>query len=135
MAIFREVLERRGVRLEIDVPAELPPLFAVQADVEQLLLNLISNARDATGPDGQVSIRARAIDGSLELLVEDTGCGMTREQLARIQEPFFTTKPDGHGLGLAICRSIVAQLRGKFQVESSPGSGTRVCAVLPVPQE
>ena len=59
LAIFREGLERRGVRLVIDVPADLPPLFAVQADVEQLLLNLISNARDATGPDDQVAIRAR----------------------------------------------------------------------------
>ena len=60
---------------------------------------------------------------------------MTREHLAKIQEPFFTTKPDGHGLGLAICRSIVAQLRGQFQIESSPGSGTRVRAVLPIPRE
>jgi two-component system, NtrC family, sensor kinase len=135
MAIFREGLDRRGVRLVIDVPAELPPLFAVQADVEQLLLNLISNARDATSADDQVVIRARSIDGSLELLVEDTGCGMTREHLTRIQEPFFTTKLDGHGLGLAICRSIVAQLRGQFQIESTPGSGTRVRAVLPIPRE
>jgi signal transduction histidine kinase len=60
---------------------------------------------------------------------------MSREELARIREPFFTTKPDGHGLGLAICRSIVAQLRGQFQIDSSPGSGTRVRAVLPIPQE
>ena len=123
LAIFREGLERRGVRLVIDVPADLPPLFAVQADVEQLLLNLISNASDATGPDGNVSIRAARQDGSLELVVEDTGCGIPREHLARIQEPFFTTKPNGHGLGLAICRSIVAQLRGQLQIESSAGCG------------
>jgi signal transduction histidine kinase len=135
MAIFHEGLERRGVHVEIDVPADLPPLFAVQGDVEQLLLNLISNARDATGLDDRLAIRARSLDGVLELLVEDNGCGMTREHLTRIQEPFFTTKPDGHGLGLAICRSIVAQLRGSLQVESSPGSGTRVRAVLPIPQE
>jgi signal transduction histidine kinase len=135
MAIFHEGLERRGVRVEIDVPADLPPLIAVQADVEQFLLNLISNARDATGPDDRVAIRARCFDGSLELVVEDTGSGMTREELARIREPFFTTKPDGHGLGLAICRSIVAQLRGQFQIDSSPGSGTTVRAVLPIPQE
>jgi len=134
LAIFREGLERQGVRLVVDVPEDLPPLFAVQADVEQLLLNLISNARDATGPDDQVVIRATASETALELIVEDTGCGIPREHLARIQEPFFTTKADGHGLGLAICRSIVAQLRGQFQIESALGAGTRVRAVLPLPQ-
>ena len=71
----------------------------------------------------------------VELVVEDTGCGMTREQLARIWEPFFTTKADGHGLGLAICRSIVAQMRGHFSIESTPGSGTRVRASFPVREE
>jgi len=134
LAIFREGLERQGVRLVVDVPDDLPPLIAVQADVEQLLLNLISNARDATGPDDQVVIRATASETALELVVEDTGCGIPREHLARIQEPFFTTKADGHGLGLAICRSIVAQLRGQFQIDSTPGGGTRVRAVLPLPQ-
>ena len=99
------------------------------------MLNLISNARDATGPDDQVSIRATSSESALELVVEDTGCGIPREHLARIQEPFFSTKADGHGLGLAICRSIVAQLRGQFQIESSPGTGTRVRAVFPLPQE
>jgi two-component system NtrC family sensor kinase len=134
LAIFREGLERRGVRLVIDVPDDLPPLIAVQADVEQLLLNLISNARDATGPDDQVVIRATSSETALELIVEDTGCGIPREHLARIQEPFFSTKADGHGLGLAICRSIVAQLRGQFQIESTPGAGTRVRAVFPISQ-
>ena len=124
----------RGLRWWSTSPADLPPLVAVQADVEQLLLNLISNASDATGPDDRVTIRAAASESALELVVEDTGCGIPREHLARIQEPFFTTKANGHGLGLAICRSIVAQLRGQFQIESSPGAGTRVRAVFPIPQ-
>ncbi len=134
LAIFREGLERRGVRLEIDVPGDLPPLVAVQADVEQLSLNLVSNARDATLPDDRISNRATASEKSVELIVEDTGCGMSKEHLARIQEPFFTTKANGHGLGLAICRSIVAQLRGQLQIDSSPGAGTRVRIVLPLPE-
>ena len=99
LAIFREGLERRGDRLVVDVPADLPPLITVQADVEQLLLNLISNARDATGPDDHVSIRATSSESALEFVVEDTGCRIPRERLARIQEPFFSTKPNGHGLG------------------------------------
>ncbi len=126
LLIFREGFERRGVILEVDVAPTLPSLFAVQADVEQLLLNLLSNARDAIGPGDRLTIRAEASAGWLELLVADTGCGISAEDLAKLQEPFFTTKPNGHGLGLAICRSITAQLRGQFDIRSAPGAGTRV---------
>jgi signal transduction histidine kinase len=132
LAILRQGLERRGVVLTVDVPADLPYLLGVQADVEQLLLNLLSNARDATRPGDALTVRAVRAGDLLELIVEDTGCGIPREHLARIQEPFFTTKPDGHGLGLAICRSIVAGMRGRLQIESTYGAGTRVRAALPI---
>lgn len=135
LAILREGLERRGVRLSVEIPHDLPTLNGVQADVEQLLLNLVSNARDATKAGDQLAIRAKSDGATIELVVEDTGCGMPREHLTRIQEPFFTTKANGHGLGLAICRSIVAEMRGQFQVESAPGAGTRVRALLPVSSE
>ena len=132
LMIFREGLERRGVDLVVDVPPDLPRLYAVQADVEQLLHNLISNARDATGPGDSLAIRARAEQGWLLLEVEDTGSGISPEDLAKLQEPFFTTKPNGHGLGLAICRSIAAQLRGHFDIRSGLGQGTRVKIGFPV---
>jgi two-component system, NtrC family, sensor kinase len=132
LAILREGLERRGVRLTVDIPADLPALYGIQADVEQLLLNLVSNARDAIVAGDQLTIRACANVGSIDLVVEDTGCGIPSEHLSKIQEPFFTTKASGHGLGLAICRSIVAQMRGQFRIESTPGSGTRVQASFPV---
>jgi signal transduction histidine kinase len=132
VAILRQGLERRGVVLTVDVPVDLPPILGVQAEVEQLLLNLLSNARDATGPGDVVTVRATRAGDMLELVVEDTGCGIPREHLGRLQEPFFTTKPDGHGLGLAICRSIVAGMRGRLQIESTPGAGTRARATLPI---
>lgn len=132
LAILRQGFERRGVRLAVDLPDGLPPLVGVQADVEQLLLNLLSNARDATRAGDTVTVRAARAGGALELVVEDTGCGIPREHLGRIQEPFFTTKDDGHGLGLAICRSIVAEMRGQLRIESAPGSGTLVRASFPV---
>jgi two-component system NtrC family sensor kinase len=135
LAILREGLERRGVRLVVEISSDLPPLFGVQADVEQLLLNLVSNARDATDAGGQLEIRASCEGASIELVVEDTGCGIPPEHLSKIQEPFFTTKASGHGLGLAICRSIVAQMRGQFRIESTPGSGTRVRAAFPLHAE
>ncbi|MDG3006502.1 sensor histidine kinase [Paludisphaera mucosa] len=132
LVIFREGLERRGVILAVDVSPDLPRLFAVQADVEQLLLNLISNARDATGPGDGLTIRAREDGGWLVLEVEDTGSGIAPEDLAKLQEPFFTTKRNGHGLGIAICRSIAAQLRGLFDIRSTLGQGTRVKVSFPI---
>jgi signal transduction histidine kinase len=135
LAILREGLERRGVRLAVEIPPDLPPLTGIQADVEQLFLNLISNARDATTVGDQLTIRANCDGATIALVVEDTGCGIPPEHLSKIQEPFFTTKADGHGLGLAICRSIVAQMRGQFRIESVHGSGSRVFASFPVHAE
>jgi signal transduction histidine kinase len=135
LAILRQGLERHGVRVLVELPEDLPTLTGVQADVEQLLLNLLSNARDATRAGDTLAVRAARVGGMLELVVEDTGCGIPREHLARIQEPFFTTKADGHGLGLAICRSIVAQMQGQLRVESTPGAGTRVRVSFPIAEE
>jgi two-component system NtrC family sensor kinase len=135
LAILRESLDRRGVTLFVEIPADLPLLNGVQADVEQLLLNLVSNARDASNAGDRLTITAKRDGSSIELVVEDTGCGIPKEHLNKIQEPFFTTKADGHGLGLAICRSIVAQMRGQLQIDSTPGAGTRIRATLPAQVE
>jgi signal transduction histidine kinase len=135
LAILRESLDRRGVNLLVEIPADLPLLNGVQADVEQLLLNLVSNARDASKAGDRLTISAASDGSSIELVVADTGCGIPKEHLNKIQEPFFTTKSDGHGLGLAICRSIVAQMRGQLQIDSHPGVGTRVRATLPAQVE
>jgi signal transduction histidine kinase len=135
LAILRQGIERRGVSLVVELPEDLPPLAGVQADLEQLLINLLSNARDATRAGDTVAVRAARVGDVIEVAVEDSGCGIAREHLGRIQEPFFTTKADGHGLGLSICRSIVAQMRGTLRIESTPGSGTRVLASFPIREE
>jgi signal transduction histidine kinase len=132
--ILRDGFERRAVEVVLDLVPDLPAVHGVQADLDQLLLNLLSNSRDAMPQGGWLCIRGKGSGTSVELVVEDTGCGIAPENLARIQEPFFTTKSDGHGLGLAICRSIVWQMRGTFAIESTPGKGTRVTAVLPAYQ-
>jgi signal transduction histidine kinase len=128
-------LERQGVEVSIEVPTDLPPLIGVQADVEQLLLNLIGNARDAMPSGGRLSIRALRAPTRIELSVADNGCGIPAEDLARLEEPFFTTKPSGNGLGLSICRSIVAQMRGKLSLDSEVGRGTLVKVALPFSEE
>jgi signal transduction histidine kinase len=129
--ILKDGLERRAIAVLVDLEPDLAAVHGVQADLDQLLLNLFTNSRDAMPHGGQLSVRARLQGDSVELVVEDTGCGIPPEHLAKIQEPFFSTKPDGNGLGLAICRSIVWQMRGMLDLQSTPGKGTRVAVVLP----
>ena len=65
------------------------------------------------------------------IAIADTGCGIPREHLPRVLEPFFTTKPHGNGLGLSICRSVLWEVDGTITIQSEPGNGTHVHVVIP----
>jgi signal transduction histidine kinase len=131
-SILMEGLRRRGVEVVVEIQTALPPWPCAQGDLEQLLLNLLTNARDAMPHGGRLEVTARRGGEGLELVVEDTGCGIPAEHLSKILEPFFSTKPQGNGLGLSICRSIVWQMQGKLEVTSAPGTGTRIRVTVPV---
>jgi len=132
LGVLSDTLERRGVRLVVEVPDGLPFVKGGQGDLEQLFLNLITNARDAMESGGVLTVRARRQGAALEFVIEDTGIGIPPDRMAKIQEPFFTTKPHGTGLGLSTCRWIVWEMRGEMKIESQPGRGTRVTLTLPV---
>jgi signal transduction histidine kinase len=134
-AILKESLRRRGIELSVAIERGLPSLPVAQGDLEQLLLNLLTNARDAMPQGGQLTIRARRSEQSIALTVEDTGVGIPAEHLSKVVEPFFTTKTDGNGLGLSICRTIVWQLQGKLDISSTLGVGTAVTVTIPVPAQ
>jgi PAS domain S-box-containing protein len=133
------------VALKVDLRGDLPPVMAAPVQLEQVLLNLALNARDAMPNGGTLSIVARAIvlsEGEetdcragiwLELEVTDTGTGMSDEVMARVFEPFFTTKAAGKGtgLGLSTCYGIVRQLGGSIRVTSRMGEGTTFRVILP----
>jgi signal transduction histidine kinase len=131
LAIMKDGLERRGIRLAVDLPKEVPLLAGGQSDVEQVLLNLVTNARDAMPTGGTLTIRAARQDGLVEVVVADTGEGIPSELLARVQEPFFTTRSQGSGLGLSIVRSILWEMNGRMVLESEPGHGTSVRLLVP----
>jgi PAS domain S-box-containing protein len=142
-ALFERVRElssgqaqRGGVHLEVAEPSgELPELEVSVQEIESALLNLVANALDATPPGGSVSVSAREVTqgGGVELVVSDTGEGMTEEVLQRAFDPFFTTKPvgQGTGLGLSITRNIVEAHGGAIDVKTAPGAGTTVRLWLP----
>jgi signal transduction histidine kinase len=97
------------------------------------LINLISNAVHATGTGGKISIVCENAGDNVVLTIRDTGQGIARENLEKIFEPFFSTKPpgEGTGLGLFVSRSIIEKLGGEIDVESQLGHGTRFCIRLP----
>jgi signal transduction histidine kinase len=132
LAILREGMERRNIEVQVALPPKLPPVQGVLSDIEQLLLNVLSNARDAMPQGGVLTIKVEQRDTGCVVTVMDTGCGIPAADLPKIQEPFFTTKDSGNGLGLAICRSILSQMQGRMHIESSEGSGTRVELLLPL---
>ena len=124
----------RGVRLVIaPSPPDLPPLHGCVQEIESALLNLVGNAFDATSPGGSVTLAAESERGGIELSVCDTGSGIPPEILARVFDPFFTSKPvgQGTGLGLTITRRIVEAHGGAIHIDSAPGRGTQVRAWLP----
>ena len=124
-----------SVHIETHLDPDLPPLTASATEVQQVLLNLINNSVDAMGPSGGViNLTTRYSDGQIFLTVADDGVGIAEANLARIFDPFYTTKPvgQGTGLGLSICYGIIKKLGGNITVQSTKGKGTIFTIQLPV---
>lgn len=126
---------RHRARLEV-VEHATPRVLATTTRLGQIVINLLVNAAHATDPT-RPNVITVTVDttaaGAARLTVRDTGVGMTADVLARVKEPFFTTKPIGvgTGLGLSVCDNLAASLGGSLQLESEPGAGTTVILELP----
>ena len=119
-----------GVRFEADVPEELPPVVARPAELKEVLVNLLENARLAGADGTRVVVAARNGDDSVVLSVTDDGDGIPEESLPRVFEPQFSTRSTGTGLGLAIVQRLVQAWGGSVSVESRVGEGTTVSIAL-----
>jgi signal transduction histidine kinase len=129
--LAREELDARAVRL---VRAEAQGLPALRADPDlvcQVLLGLLSNGAEAAGAGGEVRLEAHVADGRVELAVADSGPGVPPDLRDRVFEPFFTTRPRGTGLGLAVARQIVEAHGGQIAVADGPEGGARFTIRLP----
>jgi len=130
LALVGPDADRRGVALA----SQAGPGLVAHVDpdhLRQILMNLLTNALQATGPGGRVGVVATEDGPDVVLEVADSGPGMTPEALAQAFEPFFTTKPAGTGLGLSISRQLAEMNGGSLRLESAAGRGTKAILTLP----
>src|SRR5580658_2128091 len=137
LADVTEVINRAVNRAKVDVNRDystsLPRLAIDPELMEQVFLNLVTNAAQASAPGDPVTIRTREVGGQAEVSVIDRGCGIAPDKIETIFNPFVTTKQNGVGLGLAIVAKIVDGHGGKMSVESEPGKGSTFRVLLPIP--
>jgi len=131
---FEARCAKEGIELVRLLSADLPEIIADPAQLNQLLVNLVVNALQSMPGAGKITVQTRFCNHNVNLIVEDTGTGMSKEVLDKIFIPFFTTKDIGHGtgLGLPVVYGIVTAHGGSVNVKSEPGCGTRFEIQLPV---
>ena len=130
--IIDRAAQRAGVQIIRNYSPDVPPLNIDAELMEQVFLNLLTNASQASPPGGPITAVTRADDGQADISIVDRGCGIPPEKMDTIFNPFVTTKQNGVGLGLAIVSRIVDGHGGKMAVESAPGKGSVFHVLLPI---
>jgi PAS domain S-box-containing protein len=136
LKLVRSDLVNQNVTTQTELASDLPVVHGDRVQLQQVLLNLVMNGCEAMTGTGksarQLTIRTdRAEDGFVRVSVADRGPGITPERLEQIFESFYTTKPQGMGLGLSVCRTIITAHNGRLWATSKPGCGAAVCFTLP----
>lgn len=131
LALSSKRLEHGRVQVRAQLQPDLQPISAMPDQLTQVLLNLIINAVEAMPAGGALTIVSAQRDGWLTIEVQDSGAGLTSDEATRIFEPFYTTKTDGTGLGLAVSYGIIQQHGGRLEVNSAPGQGSIFTVLLP----
>lgn len=138
LALFEGLAARRGVPLRVQLGDDVPKVLADRVEIEQVLLNLLQNAVDAmldAGIAGKgVTIRSSRMGAAAKIAVRDNGPGLTPEVEAHLFETFFTTKPQGLGLGLSICRTIIESHGGRLWAANNDDGGLTMRFTLPEAQ-
>ena len=128
----RPVAARQGSSVEATTDQTVPPMAIDRTLLRQAILNLVKNGLEALGRGGSLTVSTRRVDDHVEVAIRDTGPGIALDVGKRLFEQFFTTKPQGTGLGLYISRQIIEEHGGTLRWESAPGAGTTFTASLPI---
>lgn len=141
LAMVEQRAKDLGIKIEDEIPKNIPPVYANDQEIEQVFLNLFLNSLDAMPTGGTLRLSASVPDDlsshaakCVTVSVADTGVGMSEEVRRHVFEPFFTTKPEGKGtgLGLSICHGLIQNNAGSIEVESTVGEGSRITIKLPI---
>ncbi len=141
MVLLGREMQQFRVQVEVQAEPNLPKVRAIGNEIQQVLLNLLTNARQAMDKGGQITIKLSHVpqENCVAFSIRDYGCGMPPEVLHRIFEPYYTTKagPDasgkgGTGLGLSACKEVIEQHQGRIRVDSTVGKGTMFTLFLPI---
>ena len=135
LLLIEKQVSKEGITVRRSLAPNLPPMEGDSNALQQVILNLLTNARDAMGNGGEIRIETGTVadrPGWLRLIVSDNGPGIPLEQLPKIFDPFYTTKAEGTGLGLSITYGIVREHQGTIDVQSKPGEGTTFVLAFPV---
>jgi hypothetical protein len=137
IGLFEPHLRNTRVQLERDLAPGLPPVRGIRREIQQVVVNLLLNARDAMPRGGTIRVATRSTGAGVELVIADTGRGIPAEHLHRIYDPFFTTKGVGRGtgLGLSVTYGIVRKHSGSIDVSSAAEQGTVFTISLPAAEE
>lgn len=135
LVLFEAETVNRCIRFEFCCGEDLPPIQCDANQIKQVLVNVVKNAIEAMPGGGELSLTASVADEWIAIVCKDTGCGVPEKELPRIGDPFYTTKENGTGLGIMICRSIVENHNGCWKMISSSDAGTSVEICLPVRQD
>jgi signal transduction histidine kinase len=131
--LARPAIAQHQLAIEVATAPALPPVHGRGHQLQQVILNLLTNAIDATPPGGRLHVATRVRGSEVELEVRDTGRGIPESERRRIFEPFFSTKAAGRGtgLGLFVCSQIVREHQGRIEVASVEGQGSSFRVLLP----
>jgi signal transduction histidine kinase len=133
LALINAELAAAHVSVLKDYDPQVECMNADPPQMWQVILNLVRNAREAMPQGGEIKVHTRREGGEIEISVSDTGSGIEEEHLSQLFTPFFTTKAEGTGLGLALSQQIVAEHGGRIECRSTPGAGTTFSILLPQP--
>ncbi|MBL7032194.1 MAG: HAMP domain-containing protein [Nitrospira sp.] len=133
ITITRPKMDRLGISHIAKYSNDLPDITGSHDALKQVFLNIILNSIQAMdGQGGNLTVEISAADGNIQVIVKDTGTGITEDNMKKIYDPFFTTKKDGTGMGLALTHNIISDHSGNISIESIPGQGTTVKVEFPV---
>ncbi|MDR0319886.1 MAG: PAS domain S-box protein [Treponema sp.] len=135
MEFVRYEMEQSNILCMLELDENLPKILIDERYMKQALLNLIKNAKNAMPKGGVFTVATNFADNEIRISICDTGIGISKENLAKIFEPYFTTRETGTGLGLTQVYKIIREHQGEIIVDSTPGTGAEFKIILPMPQK